>query len=212
MRKTTLALAAVAAVLSSAPAWAATTLVSEDFTSGLGVFVPTGQVGINTGNGYVPCCSTTGSPANMSDPFVAFGSNNQPSGTISTTTSFTLTPGETYTLTFDFAALGNVQLSDPISGTVGGHTFFVNPITNNNMDTNFTTITFTIPGDGLSGPLSFTSAGTNDVDAIIDNVVFTTSENLVTAVPEPAAWAMMLLGFAGIGMAARKRRPAAALA
>jgi hypothetical protein len=28
-----------------------------------------------------------------------------------------------------------------------------------------------------------------------------------SAVPEPATWAMMLLGFAGIGMSLRRRRP-----
>lgn len=32
--------------------------------------------------------------------------------------------------------------------------------------------------------------------------------NAVTAVPEPATWAMMLVGFAGIGFAARRRRVA----
>jgi len=35
----------------------------------------------------------------------------------------------------------------------------------------------------------------------------TTIQATVTAVPEPATWGMMLLGFAGIGLAMRRRRP-----
>src|SRR3954452_13607731 len=98
MRNITLALAAAAAFAIAAPAQA-TTIFSEDFSSGFGVFTAVGQVGINTGNDYVPCCGTSGSVANMSNPFASFGSGNLPSGTIST--SFLSVLGQAFTLAFN---------------------------------------------------------------------------------------------------------------
>jgi len=44
----------------------------------------------------------------------------------------------------------------------------------------------------------------------LDNVAFTTSS--VGAVPEPGTWAMMVLGFAGIGFLAYRRKPKAGAA
>lgn len=84
-------------------------------------------------------------------------------------------------------------------------------------------------GGGFSGPLSFTvsssgalslaSLGFNTIGA--NNIFFTSdvvNANGLTgnvgavraapAVPEPATWAMMLIGFAGTGVALRRRRPA----
>jgi hypothetical protein len=55
--------------------------------------------------------------------------------------------------------------------------------------------------DPTAGNFSFSTQGGN----------VTTFSASTTAVPEPATWAMMLLGFAGIGMAlGRRRRPALA--
>jgi PEP-CTERM motif len=63
----------------------------------------------------------------------------------------------------------------------GGHTYFFDPLTGE--------------VDGSSIPLS---------DFVI-NVGVPTGFT-VTAVPEPSTWAMLLIGFAGIGFAARRRR------
>lgn len=41
--------------------------------------------------------------------------------------------------------------------------------------------------------------------------VFETSANPVTAVPEPSTWVMMLLGFAGLGFTAYRRKPKSVL-
>jgi|tagenome__1003787_1003787.scaffolds.fasta_scaffold20791237_1 hypothetical protein len=201
MRNITLALAAAAAFAIAAPAQA-TTIFSVDFSSGFGVFTPTGQVGINTGNDYVPCCGTTGSAANMSNPFASFGSGNLPSGTIET--SFTSVLGQAYTLAFDYAVLGagQDQLTvniDPLA------TAFVTVDANNNMDTNFTGGPLTIDFFGTGGliTIDFASAGTNNADAILDNVVLTANDS---GVPEPSTWAMMLLGFGTVGFAIRRRR------
>jgi hypothetical protein len=44
------------------------------------------------------------------------------------------------------------------------------------------------------------SGPTYSIDLIIDNV------SVSAAVPEPSTWAMMLIGFAGLGIMSRKRR------
>ena len=81
---------------------------------------------------------------------------------------------------------------------------------------------FNITGDGGSGTvwlpqqvafsasgvstLTFAATGTSDsLGGYLDNV------QLSTAVPEPATWAMMLVGFAGIGFQIRRERKRASL-
>ena len=77
-----------------------------------------------------------------------------------------------------------------------------------------------LSGDGITG----TGISTNAIDVAFNNFAFGTnllngkiivghteafaSLGPAAAVPEPATWAMMLLGFAGIGFATRRRRPA----
>jgi hypothetical protein len=63
----------------------------------------------------------------------------------------------------------------------------------------------TIEDLGLIPGSTFTYTFGNGADA--DSVVFE-----VAAVPEPSTWAMMILGFAGIGFAAYRKRKGAALA
>jgi hypothetical protein len=41
------------------------------------------------------------------------------------------------------------------------------------------------------------------MNEVIDNIVF---QNVTTAVPEPATWAMMLMGFGAIGFGLRRRK------
>ncbi len=110
-----------------------------------------------------------------------------------------------YQLSFDYT--GN-QLDDfggpfPLAGftaTVGTTSFVLSGIANNsNVFQTFTGL-FTTTGPGPVS-LSFTQNGGNNFrGSIIDNVS-------ITAVPEPATWAMMILGF-GIAGAALRRRPA----
>ena len=65
---------------------------------------------------------------------------------------------------------------------------------------------FTLTGDiGLSGAFS-PSVELNKVDILIGN-----NANLVMAVPEPATWSMMILGFGAVGGLLRRRRRTAAL-
>ena len=60
---------------------------------------------------------------------------------------------------------------------------------------------------GNSGVIAFDDGG-NPADADYDDLVVSFT---VSAVPEPATWAMMLLGFAGIGLLAYRRRSRFAL-
>ena len=62
----------------------------------------------------------------------------------------------------------------------------------------FTSYSFTFTTTG--GQLVFTELGPSDQQGnILDNVV-------LTAVPEPSTWAMMVLGFAGVGFMAYRRK------
>jgi hypothetical protein len=201
MKKLIIGLAASIGMATSANA---STVLSENFESGLGVFTPSGQVATYTGTDYIPCCGTSGSASAMSNHFASFGAGNQPSGTL--TTAFNTLAGEIYHLSFDYGALGNG--TDALSMSLPDYalTFTFFPVANNNMDTTFQTATFDILGNGGAITLQFTSAGTDNVDAILDNVLIT--DRFAPGVPEPATWAMMLLGFGAMGMALRRRRVA----
>ena len=63
-----------------------------------------------------------------------------------------------------------------------------------------------------TGPFSFsfTSNGYPAKDFVIDRVYLTATDS-IGAVPEPASWAMMLLGFGGIGYSMRRRRKPVAI-
>jgi hypothetical protein len=58
---------------------------------------------------------------------------------------------------------------------------------------------------GAGSVIRFAATGTsNSLGGYVDNIT------LSTAVPEPATWAMMIMGFAGMGALARSRRRAVA--
>jgi hypothetical protein len=119
------------------------------------------------------------------------GSGNSPAGELQSTTS--LSTGS-YTVQFEFA--GNERGATPETTviSIGGKSFSLTPP--NTQGYTLTTLLFT----NVSGKLSFTDLGPSDQQGnLIDNVVVT------TGVPEPSTWAMMVLGFAGLGFAASRR-------
>src|SRR3954451_14502181 len=108
-------------------------------------------------------------------------------------------------LTDTSAYLSNIQVGTSTSGeTITGasltgaglgavvFTFFHNG-NNNGM-----TASDIFLNAGTTYTFSFTGSG-NNAAAVTGNIS-------LTPVPEPATWAMMLVGFAGIGMAVRRRR------
>ena len=79
---------------------------------------------------------------------------------------------------------------------------------------------FFVDGNGLSFKTASGIMGnlfiTNDTSyrvntqgaGLLTGLVTASASPVAAAVPEPATWAMMLIGFAGIGLAFRRRRPA----
>jgi hypothetical protein len=51
-----------------------------------------------------------------------------------------------------------------------------------------------------------------NVDGVVSSGTYTLSGPFIAAVPEPSTWAMMILGFSGVGFMACRRRKTAALA
>ena len=120
------------------------------------------------------------------------------SGSISGLSTIMSFAAGSYTLTFDLA--GNARNDGPKTTviTIGNFTTQITLAANDPYALH--TLNFTTTG----GNLAFLdlSGGNNNIGNILDNVTLAT----VAAIPEPATWAMMLLGFAGLGFAFRQSR------
>jgi hypothetical protein len=161
-----------------------------------------------TGADYIPCCGTTGTAAELANHFASFGPGNVPN--ISTLSqSIATTANARYTLSFDAGALGGGS-EDIIAAVYDGATLIqsltVTTNANNNLDTTFSpqSLNFTAASGATNVVFSAVGDGIN-IDPIIDNVS-------VAGVPEPASWAMMLVGFGGLGAAMRSARRKAIVA
>lgn len=107
------------------------------------------------------------------------------------------TPGAHYTLTFDLGSSSIYGLPDGVTATAGsGSGVFTSTATGTN---NWESETLNFVATGASTTVSFLGAsGANYIG--LDNVSVTLS-----AIPEAATWALMLTGFAGVGVAMRRR-------
>jgi hypothetical protein len=123
--------------------------------------------------------------------------------------------GKSYVLTFDYAfAQGfggkNVSSNDSIGVSLLGQTFVTTPTVTLPAKgfSGWTTASFKFTDTGGSDVLSFLANGTSGAPpyALLDGV------SLNSGVPEPAAWAMMLLGIGALGACARRNRALAATA
>ena len=129
-----------------------------------------------------------------------------------------LTVGQTYKLTFDWAAgeLSNRTgyVSSQLTGSFGGdafatptffnsHPYYANPSNLPGDFSGWSQQTFTFTAHSASQLLSFLAVGTPAAN--LPPVAFLDGVSL-TAVPEPATWGLMTLGFGALGAAMRRRR------
>ena len=118
------------------------------------------------------------------------GSGNTPAGEIRSLLS--LVTG-TYVVQFELAGNQRVPGNQTTRVYIGDQYVDINPVSNGYT---LYSLTFT----DASGYVGFKDLGpSNQQGDLLDSVT-------VSAVPEPATWAMMLLGFAGVGFMAYRRK------
>ena len=114
---------------------------------------------------------------------------------------------DTFTFNLIGSGLADAQVSTILLGGLANITF-----TSVSLDGNAFTKTSTDPGPetwALLSPIAL-SNGTHTINVMGTltgpNGAYSGTLNVANAVPEPATWAMMLVGFAGVGFALRRRR------
>jgi hypothetical protein len=119
------------------------------------------------------------------------GNGNNPSGELQSVAS--LTSG-TYEVQFELAGNLRGATAQTTTISIGGQSQTLTPA--NNQPYTLETLIF----HNTSGQVSFTDSGPSDQQGnLLDNVV-------VSSVPEPATWAVMLVGFGAMGAAMRNSR------
>jgi hypothetical protein len=199
----TAAAAATLALLVLGATQAQAAIVNGDFSNGLNGWTVGGQVNFADGAIYHDCCGT---PTTTSPTFASFGGGNVTSlNTLSQ--SFATVVGKTYTLSFLSGALGGgVQdLSYALTGgaNVSGT---IREVADDSLVSTFSPTMLKFTATAASTTLAFSN---NSFADTIDPVVTGVS---LAAVPEPATWAMMMIGLAGLGAALRSRKLVAAAA
>jgi Protein of unknown function (DUF642)/PEP-CTERM motif len=120
------------------------------------------------------------------------------------------TAGAHYQLTFDLGSAIQWGIQDGVTASAGstsGTFISTNPGTSNNFWDSSETLNFVASGPStlitLAGSTGFSYIGVDNVSVV---------ETSPGGVPEPSTWAMMLVGFAGLGYAGyrRARKPRAA--
>jgi hypothetical protein len=197
----------------AAPPASANLISNGDFEtgnfSGWTVTPPDGNVVVLSGSDYQPCCGTTGTGAELSNHFASFGPGNIAITGVTIGQTFSTIAGQTYNFSFNYGALGGGSEQLQFEIITGASQQILTAVANDDLDHVFQSMTGTFIASssttikfGDLGGLADTQA--NNVDFILDNIS-------VTAVPEPSTWAMLLLGFAGLGFIGFRRRNKMAL-
>ena len=133
------------------------------------------------------------------DPAGTVGTSSLGAFTLSTSTCIALGGGASFgTFIVNFGA-------DAFNGSFDGGSTPTDVPGISNTDWLFTILGGTGSFEGASGTLDAT--GTADARTRPTHVLINLDGDIVApAVPEPASWALLLIGFAGIGLIARQRR------
>eukprot|EP01041_Mallomonas_annulata_P019365 gene19365-38671_t len=160
----------------------------------------TGGPGIELQNN-VAGSSFTGA---TNDVFVELDSHNGGSGQNNTTMSRTIAAPGQYLLEFLYSPRPGVAAnSNGILVSLNGAALAPVFTQQGGGNTIWSTKTIQFTALSANSTLSFAGAGISDtLGGYVDNI-------RLTAVPEPATWAMMILGFGGVGAALRRRRASA---
>ncbi len=210
--KALLTLAAVAAAMSAVPASAVTIAVANaSFETLPPGGLPNGcGTGCSFSSGAIPGWITTGATGQFQPGSAGFY-NFVPDGltvaysnggSITQTVGATAVAGRTYTLSTAFGVRNDIANPGSIRLLVGANTIFATGIapTPGNWATYTASYTATLADAGSAISIELVSPGSQGG---FDNVA-------LTAVPEPASWALMIGGFGLTGAALRRRRTLAA--
>lgn len=124
-----------------------------------------------------------------------------------------LTIGHTYTLSFSYAFGQQTRFNgatiQSLTASLGNNYSFNsgNVDVANHAFTGWTDVSTTITATSASETLSFLAHGNLPVPPF----AFVSNVSLTGGVPEPAAWALMLIGLGALGVAARRRRSVSAV-
>ena len=188
-------LAVAAAMALSAGAHASSVVFSDDFdsdTPGLNT-VPSLQGWTITNGGTVDVIPEGGQFNFLgSGEFVDLDGSTGKSGEL--TNSISVAPGW-YSMTFELAGNHRDTNPDTVTVTLGGTSVQDTPVSETSTDY------YTVTGYTSTGSLtfSFLDSSSDNIGALLDNVT-------ISAVPEPGNLALMLAGFAALGVVARRRR------
>ena len=208
-----------AAGLAGTSAQAGTTIFSEDFSTAIaGNYgapnpIPGSQFTVFTGNVDLLSMSQGN-----------FGCSDNPSGAcvdlvgafanggITSPSNLTLSKNDTYTVTFgaDLQGFSTTDTAQTMFDVSLGDQTQHETLTAAEGNTQFS-LTFNPTASQSDAAITFLSiSGADSVHgAVIDNIVVSAEP---TGVPEPASWAMMLVGFGAIGGTMRLRRRGVAVA
>jgi hypothetical protein len=202
--KSTLAVAAVAAFVGCATANAAT-IVNGNFEGAVtptpgGGNVPVGWTA-NTAYGETDFNQVlAGQGINGASPALSIGNDdNQFPQPATLSQTFADTAGTAYQVDFFWKANGAGDPNAFLTLAVGGSSV---TLLEGAAPTSFAEDSFTFTGTG-SDTLSI-SAQTNPSDWFVDDISLSA---VTSAVPEPSTWAMLILGFCGVGFMAYRRKP-----
>lgn len=114
--------------------------------------------------------------------------------------------GENYVLTFEIENRPGVALSSQGITVTWGSTVLGKALTSS-LSSGWQTYTYDLLGDGTATTLTFAAAGKSDsLGSSLDNV------SLVSSVPEPDTYAMLLAGLGLVGFVARRHKASKATA